>query len=79
MLEIYSLFQIPYGGKYSKDYILKTLLASVAPTIFIPLRVSFCHSFSMLSLIKADIWMHILSLEYFFKILIVPHVPILFH
>ncbi|XP_021921286.1 nuclear RNA export factor 1-like [Zootermopsis nevadensis] len=29
---------IPYGGKYSKDYILKTLLASVAPTIFIPLR-----------------------------------------
>jgi hypothetical protein len=33
-------FQIPHGGRYGKEYILKTLLASVAPTVFIPLNVS---------------------------------------
>jgi hypothetical protein len=35
-----SCFQIPYGGKYSKEYILKTLVATVAPKVFIPLNVS---------------------------------------
>ncbi|XP_069679720.1 nuclear RNA export factor 1 [Periplaneta americana] len=28
---------LPHGGKYSKEYILKTLLANVAPIVFIPL------------------------------------------
>lgn len=28
---------IPYGGKYSKDYIVNTLMAKIAPTVFIPL------------------------------------------
>jgi hypothetical protein len=32
-------FQIPYGGKYGKEYILKTV-ATVAPKVFIPLNVS---------------------------------------
>jgi hypothetical protein len=34
-------FQIPHGGRYSKEYILKTLLASVSPIVFIPLHVSY--------------------------------------
>ncbi|PNF23518.1 hypothetical protein B7P43_G05619 [Cryptotermes secundus] len=29
---------IPYGGRYTKEYILKTLLAHIAPTAFIPLK-----------------------------------------
>lgn len=29
---------IPHGGRYSKEYILKTLLASIAPAVFIPLN-----------------------------------------
>jgi hypothetical protein len=28
---------IPYGGKCTKDHILKILMASIAPTVFIPL------------------------------------------
>jgi hypothetical protein len=33
-------FQISHGGIYSKKYLLRTLLASVAPTAFISLSVS---------------------------------------
>jgi hypothetical protein len=33
-------FQISHGGIYSKEHLLRTLLASVAPTAFIPLSVS---------------------------------------
>jgi hypothetical protein len=29
---------IRHGGRYTKDYILKTLMANVAPTVFVPLR-----------------------------------------
>jgi len=32
--------QIPHGGKHIKEYILRTLLANIAPVVFTPLSVN---------------------------------------
>jgi hypothetical protein len=34
------ILQIPYGHKYEKDYVLKSLLGYVTPEVFIPIMVN---------------------------------------
>lgn len=40
MTFIFYILQIPYSGKYPKEYILSTLNGYVAPEVFVPIMVS---------------------------------------